>query len=262
MPHNKEKPKEKPKEKLKGTALVTGGAVRLGKVFALSLAEAGYNLAIHYNSSSDEAKATALEAKKSGVECEIFQFDFSQGNEVCELISTVRSRFSDLNVLINSASAYDQATMMETPEAVLEKQFKINFQTPYFLTKAFAQQCKTGNVINIIDNKIAFNQYHYSAYLLSKKALADFTKLAAVELAPDVRVNGLAPGVVLPANVRTQDYVDWRVQGIPVKRQGEANNINQALHYILTNDFVCGQILTVDGGESLTNIGQNAASYE
>jgi pteridine reductase len=66
----------------------------------------------------------------------------------------------------------------------------------------------------------------------------------------------------LPANVRTQDYVDWRVQGIPVKRQGEANNITQALHYILTNDFVCGQILTVDGGESLTNIGQNAASYE
>ena len=152
--------------------------------------------------------------------------------------------------------------MMETPETILEKQFKINFQTPYFLTKAFAQQCKTGNVINIIDNKIAFNQYHYSAYLLFKKALADFTKLAAVELAPDVRVNGLAPGVVLPASVRTQDYVDWRVQGIPVKRQGEVNNITQALHYILTNDFVCGQILTVDGGESLANIGQNAASYE
>lgn len=90
--------------------------------------------------------------------------------------------------------------MMETPETILEKQFKINFQTPYFPTKAFAQQCKTGN---IIDNKIAFNQYHYSVYLLSKKALADFTKLAAVESAPDVRVNGLAPGVVLPASVGT-----------------------------------------------------------
>ena len=68
---------EKPKEKLKGTALVTGGAVRLGKIFALNLAEAGYNLVVHYNSSSDEAKTTAIEVRKSGVECEIFQFDFS-----------------------------------------------------------------------------------------------------------------------------------------------------------------------------------------
>lgn len=134
--------------------------------------------------------------------------------------------------------------------------------TPYFLTKAFALQCKTGSVINIIDNKIAFNQYQYSAYLLSKKALAEMTKLAALELAPAVRVNGLAPGVVLPASVRTQKYIDWRIEGIPVKRQGNTNNITQALYYLLDNDFMCGQILTVDGGESLTNIGQNAANHE
>lgn len=246
----------------KGTALVTGGAVRLGKVFSMCLAEAGYNLAIHYNASSDDAIATAAEARNSGVECETFPFDFSQENDVSELITAVRTRFPDLNVLINSASAYEQAPMLETAEAMLEKQFKVNFMTPYFLTKAFAQQCETGNVVNIIDNKIAFNQYQYSAYLLSKKTLAEFTKLAAVELAPDVRVNGIAPGVVLPASVRSQDYIDWRIDGIPVKRQGETNNIVQALHYLLDNDFVCGQILTVDGGESLTNTGQNAANYE
>jgi len=246
----------------KGTALVTGGAVRLGKVFTHSLAEAGYNLAIHYNASSDEATATAAEVRKSGVDCETFQFDFSRGNDVYDLITKIRTRFPDLNVLINSAAVYDQATMMETPEAILEKVFKVNFQTPYFLTKAFAQQCKRGNVVNIIDNKIAFNQYHYSAYLLSKKALAEFTKLAAIELAPDIRVNGLSPGVVLPASERSKEYVDWRIEGIPVKCQGETINIAQALQYLLNNDFVCGQILTVDGGESLTNIGQNAANYE
>jgi pteridine reductase len=250
------------KKMSKGTALVTGGAVRLGKVFSMSLAEAGYDLAIHYNSSLDEATVTAEEIRQLGVECDIFQFDFSQSKDVSELIANVRARFPDLNVLINSASVYDQASMMETTATMLEKQLRVNLMAPYLLTQSFARQCKVGNIINIIDNKIAFNQYQYSAYLLSKKTLLEFTKLAALELAPDVRVNGLAPGVVMPASARTQDYIDWRIEGIPVKRQGDIKNITHALHYLLDNDFVCGQILTVDGGESLTNIGQNTANYE
>jgi len=245
------------KKMSKGTALITGGAVRLGKVFCATLANAGYNLAIHYNSSSAQAAATAEEYRETGVNCETFQFDFSKNNDVRDLMANVRKQFPDLNVLINSASVYDQATMMETPELMLERQ-----GAPYLLTQAFAQQCKTGNVINIIDNKIAFNQYQYSAYVLSKNTLAEFTRLAAVELAPDVRVNGIAPGVVLPASVRSQDYIDWRIEGIPLKQQGQTDNIAQALQYLLTNDFVCGQILFVDGGESLTNTGQNFANHE
>lgn len=254
MPHSK--------KMSKGTALITGGAVRLGKVFSTTMANAGYKLAIHYNSSSAEADATAETLRKTGVDCETFAFDFSQKHEVSELIKTVRSKFPDLNVLINSASVYDQATMMETPEFILERQFRVNFQAPYLLTQAFAQQCGSGDVINIIDNKIAFNQYQYSAYVLSKKTLAEFTRLAAVELAPDIRVNGIAPGVVLPASVRSQDYIDWRIQGIPLKQQGGGDNIALALQYLLTNKFVCGQILFVDGGESLTNTGQNAAVHD
>jgi len=254
MPHSK--------KMSKGTALITGGAVRLGKVFCATLANAGYNLAIHYNSSVDQAATTAEEFRETGVTCETFPFDFSGKNEVSDLITNVRKKFPDLNVLINSASVYDQATMIKTSEFILERQFKVNFQAPYLLTQAFAQQCKTGNVINIIDNKIAFNQYQYSAYVLSKKSLAEFTRLAAVELAPDVRVNGIAPGVVLPASVRSQDYIDWRIEGIPLKQQGQTDNISQALEYLLTNDFICGQILYVDGGESLTNTGQNSTNYE
>lgn len=250
------------KKMSKGTALITGGAVRLGKVFCATLANAGYNLAIHYNSSSEQAAAAGEKFRETGVNCETFQFDFSGKNDVSDLITNVRKQFPDLNVLINSASVYDQATMMETPELMLERQFKVNFQAPYLLTQAFAQQCERGNVINIIDNKIAFNQYQYSAYVLSKKSLAEFTRLAAVELAPDVRVNGIAPGVILPASVREQDYIDWRIEGIPLKQQGKTENIEQALQYLLTNDFICGQILYVDGGESLLNTGQNSANHE
>ena len=254
MPHSK--------KMSKGTALITGGAVRLGKVFSETLADAGYKLAIHYNTSSEQAAITAEEIKKKGVDVQTFQFDFSQKNDVSILIKNVREQFPDLNVLINSASAYDQANMMETSELILERQFKINFLTPYLLTQAFVQQCKSGDVINIIDNKIAFNQYQYSAYVLSKKSLAEFTRLSAVELAPDIRVNGIAPGVILPASVRSQEYIDWRVNGIPLKQQGQTKNITQALQYFLTNKFVCGQILYVDGGESLTNDGQNFAKHD
>ena len=246
----------------KGTAMVTGGAIRLGKVLSITLANMGYRIAIHYNKSSKQADLLKTELEQSGVECDVFQFDFNQSRDASKLIGAVYTRFPDFNVLVNSASVYAQANMMETTADMLEEQFKVNFMGPYFLTKAFAQQCNKGNVVNILDNKIAFNQYQYSAYLLSKKSLAELTKLAALELAPDIRVNGLAPGVVMPADERTNDYIDWRIKGIPVKKQGTTENVSDALQYILSNDFVCGQILTVDGGESLTHVGQNTANYE
>ena len=120
----------------------------------------------------------------------------------------------------------------------------------------------SGNIINILDNKIEFNQPQYAAYVLTKKALAEFTKLAALEFAPDIRVNGVAPGVVLPAGSRSKEYIDWRVQAIPLKKQGKTRNITDALLHLLDNDFISGQILVVDGGESITNEGLNAGAYQ
>lgn len=247
---------------VQGTALVTGSAIRLGKAIALGLAKSGYNIALHYNSSEAAAQQAADEFRAYGVACELFPFDLLNEPDMNPLMERVRSRFDDLKVLVNSASVYDAAPIAETTPELFEKQFKVNFQAPYFLTQAFAKNNGSGCVINIIDNKVAFNQYQYSAYLLSKKALAEFTKLAAIELAPAVRVNGIAPGVILPAGSRTSDYIQWRVQGIPVKQQGSTDNISQAVNYILENPFVNGQILFVDGGESLTNVGQNAVTYE
>ncbi|MEM6500315.1 MAG: SDR family oxidoreductase [Cyanobacteria bacterium P01_C01_bin.89] len=243
-------------------ALVTGSAIRLGKAFMLSLAEAGYHIALHYNSSADAAQDAQKEAQALGVECELFPFDLLQEPDMTPLIEKVRSRFPGLNVLVNSASVYDAAPIMETDPAILQKQFKANFEAPYFLTQAFAKLTDGGCVINIIDNKISFNQYQYAAYLLSKKALLEFTKMAAVELAPKVRVNGIAPGVTLPMGSRTSDYLQWRIDGIPVQHQGTPDHLCQALQYILNNDFVNGQILMVDGGEGLTNLGRNAEEYQ
>lgn len=248
--------------KQRPAALVTGGAIRLGRAIALGLAHDGYDLAVHYNSSDEAARRTADELRAAGADCEIFACDFSDSAaDFSGLIAGVRARFPGLNVLVNSASVYDQATLAETDAALLDKQFAVNFRAPLLLSRAYAAAVGGGNIVNIIDNKIAFHQYQYAAYLLSKKALADLTRIAAAEFAPDIRVNGVAPGVVLPAGERTPEYIRWREQAIPVGRKGEVEEIQQAMRFVLENGFVSGQILFIDGGESLGETGRNAASY-
>ncbi|MAT50236.1 MAG: short-chain dehydrogenase [Porticoccaceae bacterium] len=242
-------------------ALVTGGAIRVGRHFAETLAQLGYDVAIHYNSSARPAEEAAREIRKLGVECEIFPCDFLSGNDPSPLIERVATRFPGLSVLINCASIYNAAPTTETSLAMLQQEFMVNFFTPFLLSGAFARLVEQGNIINILDNKIAFQQFHYQAYLLAKKALAEFTRMAAMEFAPRIRVNGIAPGVIMPGTSRTDDYIAWRVQGIPLKRQGQVEELGKALRYILDNEYITGQHLYVDGGESLFHIGQNAEVY-
>ncbi|WP_346796726.1 SDR family oxidoreductase [Halomonas sp. Bachu 37] len=241
-------------------ALVTGGATRLGRQFAEALAEAGYDIALHVNSSQKEAEEVAEVIRGQGRECEIFCCDFLQ-EDVGELIARVVQRFPRLSVLVNSASAYQPAPLAETDMAMLETQFRVNLFTPLLLIRHFAAAVEEGRVVNIIDNKVAYHQYPYAAYLLSKKSLADLTRMAALEFAPRIRINGIAPGVVLPASQRTSDYIQWRIEGIPLARQGDPAQLIQALHYLLDNPFVAGQILFVDGGESINLEGRHSENY-
>jgi pteridine reductase len=243
-------------------ALVTGGAVRLGRALALALAEAGYDIALHYGRSAEAAEQTAAEIRALGVECQLFQLDLVDVDGIPGLLGRAQAALPNLRALVNSASAYAQATIGATTAAIFDQQLAVNLRAPFFLTQAFARQVGAGHVVNIIDNKIAFNQYQYAAYLLAKQALADLTRMAALEFAPGVRVNAVAPGVVLPAGTRSPEYIAWRVGGIPLRRQGAPAEIARAVLYLLGSDFVTGQILTVDGGESLTGVGQNAAQFD
>ena len=242
-------------------ALVTGGGTRLGSHFALNLAKRGYDIALHYNSSAESAQQVAEQIQQLGQSCELFQYDFSAAQDAGELVRQVYQKFPQLSLLVNSASVYQAATTAETDAALLTQQFQVNFFTPYLLTKRFAELVSKGEIINILDNKIPYQQYQYSAYLLSKKTLAEFTKMAAMEFAPAIRINGIAPGVILPADVRTDDYIDWRIDGIPLKQQGMPEQLCQAMNYLLDNLFVCGQILFVDGGEATAHIGRHSENY-
>jgi pteridine reductase len=243
-------------------ALVTGGAVRLGRAIALALAGAGYDIALHYGRSAEAAEETAAAIRALGAACHPIAHDLAEVEGLPGVVERARAALPGLRVLVNSASAYTQATIGATSAAIFDQQLAVNLRAPFFLTQAFAAQVGEGHVVNIIDNKVAFNQYQYAAYLLAKKALAEFTRMAAVELAPRIQVNGVAPGVVLPAGTRSEEYIAWRVSGIPLRRQGETGDITGAILYLLGSRFVTGQIVTVDGGESLTNVGQNAAQFD
>lgn len=241
--------------------LVTGAGTRLGSLFARHMAGLGYDVALHCNSSQETARQLAQELQSNGRQADVFVQDFLQPFETDDLIRKVLSRFPRFNCIINNASVYEPALSRDTSRALLEAQFRVNFATPYLLAGSFARLVRKGQIINIIDNKIAYQQFHYSAYLLSKKTLAEFTKLAAMEFAPDIRVNGIAPGVTLPNETRDSDYLGWRIDGIPLQKKGSDTHLMTALDYLLRNDFATGQILFVDGGESLNQIGRNAENY-
>lgn len=246
----------------KPAALVTGSAKRLGKAIALGLAAKGYDIAVHYNTSKAEADATVAEIQALGVRCESFSCNLGDAAAIPALMENVVAAFPNLEILVNSASSYTQATIANTTLDIYENLVNVNFRAPFFLTKEYGRLVGKGNIINMLDNKIGFNQYPYAAFLLGKKALAELTKMAAIEYGPNIRVNGVAPGVILPANSRSSEYLEWREEAIPLKRQGRPYNIIQAILFVLENDFVTGQHFIIDGGENIAQIGRHAGAYD
>ncbi|MDF1837558.1 MAG: SDR family oxidoreductase [Planctomycetota bacterium] len=244
------------------TALITGGAKRLGRAIAVDLAKQGYDIALHYNSSEASSEIVADEIRSLGVQCESFQADLSDHGAVEKLVPAVLERMPSLSVLVNSASIYDPTPIAETSIEILQQNFSIHLVAPFLLSRDFFNSCPGGNIINIVDTKVHFQQYDYAAYLLSKKSLAELTKMSALEFAPKVRVNAILPGVILPPEGRGEDYIEWRRHGLPLQRIGNPTHISHTVRYILENDFLTGQMIALDGGESLTAEGRSVIQFE
>jgi len=238
-------------DKLSGTALVTGAGVRLGRAIAIQLAELGYDIAIHYNRSQEPAEQTLKAVESMGGSGFLVAADFSDQEQVERLVEKVVSQADRLEVLVNSASIFEAGGFLEEKPGQLDRHFKINFQTPYILSREFVRQCDSGQIINIVDTRIQGNNPSHFSYSLSKKTLADFTLMAAKTLGPKFRVNAIGPGLVLPPSGADEKYLDQRAESIPLQQKGEIANIQQAVKYLIKNPFVTGQILFVDGGEGL-----------
>ncbi len=238
---------------MKYAALITGSVKRIGKEIAYFLARQGYDIALHYNSSDTEALEVKDKILSLNIQSEIFRCDFENEKQVQNLLNNVLKKFPHLNLLINNASIFEKAPIQETTILQLKRHFAINFQAPYILSKNFAQRLKQGNIINMLDTKIATAKNTHSAYLLSKKALADFTLMAAREFAPHTRVNAIAPGIIsgFPPPGKTESYLDKLKTKNLLKKKGNIDHILQTIEFILKNDFINGEIIYVDGGENL-----------
>ncbi|NQT26057.1 SDR family oxidoreductase [candidate division KSB1 bacterium] len=238
---------------MKQVALITGGAKRIGKAIAIALAERGFDIALHYQNSEKAAEETASDIRKLGVECVLFRCDLSDMQAVSELIPSVQNTLGQCDLLVNNASIFERAPLLETSLELMERTIQINLKAPIVLSKAFAKDGNQGHIINLLDTKITVDRSPYFIYTLTKKAIHDFTRMAAVELGPHIRVNGIAPGLILPSVDSSPEDFERMGEKTPLQMTGDPSNIIQAVLYLLDNLFVTGECLFVDGGEHLNS---------
>jgi NAD(P)-dependent dehydrogenase (short-subunit alcohol dehydrogenase family) len=240
------------------TALITGAAKRVGKAMTEHLAQKGWNIAVHYNASGNDAEQLCNELIRNYPDqhFEVFQADLNRSDEVETLIGQVIQKFTGIDLLINNASVFEPAKLGETSADFLERQMNVNFMAPFILCRDFARTFESGNIVNFVDTRIVNNKSNFAAYSLSKKALWELTKMAALEFGPRIRVNAIAPGLTLAPEEKGEDYLWKLAEKIPMKRPGGLDPVLKSLDYILENDYLTGQLLFCDGGENLgsTNV--------
>jgi pteridine reductase len=234
-------------------ALITGAAQRIGKAMAEHLAAKGWSLAIHCNRSEKDAVALSNTLLQQFPEQKfiVFKADLANNQEVENILSQVTEKMGTPELLINNASLFESGTIAKTSSDFLEYILRINLKTPFLLSRDFANHCRKGMIINLVDTRITDNQPDFAVYTLSKKMLWELTKMAAVEFGPEIRVNAIAPGLTLPPEGKDGDYLMKLAGKIPMKRPGGIQPVLQALDYILTNNYLTGQLLYCDGGENL-----------
>ena len=231
-----------------GAALVTGGAKRLGRAFIEALAADGRDVVIHYNNSSDEAEALAKELK--GVNALALGADLSKPEEAAGLIKRANQALGSVGVLVNSASIFEQDQLESVGADSFHRHMTANTLAPALLTKALAGQgLERACVVNVLDYKLFNLNADYFSYTLSKAALKTMTEMLAKSLAPNVRVNAIAPGLTLPSAHHSEAEFERVHDDNPLKRGATPEDLVAALRFFVNTPSVSGQIVCVDGGQ-------------
>jgi pteridine reductase len=234
-------------------ALITGGAKRVGRAIALKLAEAGYHVAITYHSSESEASELAKDLGKQAL---LIRADLSDLPAAPEQIrSQITDEFGRLDVLVNNASAYLASRLAKTELSLMRKLMSVHFEAPLLLCQKFEPMLREygGHVINMVDLLAERPWPEYLAYCASKAALANLTLGLARELAPEVTVNGIAPGVVEWPKDYPDDQKAKYLKRVPLNRPGTPEDVADLVHFLATGgSYITGQIIRLDGGRSIT----------
>jgi pteridine reductase len=235
-------------------ALVTGGAVRVGRAIVLGLADAGMRVVVHYHSSAGPAEEVVRIIQGMGGEATSVRADLSRVEEVERLADEAERAFGRIDVLINSASVFPPERMDEVDPALWDHTLAVNLRAPFFLTQRLGRgmrQRGEGSVVNLADLAGLQPWAAYAAHSISKAGLVHLTRVAARSLAPEVRVNAIAPGTVLPPEEMSDEEVQRLAGRVPLGHIGAPDDVVGAVLYLLRAPFVTGEVLVLDGGRSL-----------
>ncbi len=237
-----------------GVALVTGGARRLGRAFALALSERGMRLAVHYGASAREADEVVTVIRDAGGEAEAFGADLRDAALAAALPGRVVQHFGQLDVLVNSAAVMERISVADTTVEAWDDILDLNLRAPFFLAQQAAPHLaeRHGTIVNIADLSGFEPWRNYPAHSVSKAGLVMLTKVLAAALAPDVTVNGIAPGTVLLPEATDDEHRRFLAETTPLGRLGSPDDAVQALLYLVQHGgFVTGETIVVDGGRLL-----------
>ncbi len=235
-------------------ALITGAAKRLGASTARALHDLGYDIVIHHHTSADEAQALAAELNAIRVASAITLCqDLMHPQAGAAIIAALGQQHGRLDLLVNNASVFDRTPLQHVDLAAWERIQAINLRAPYFLSLHAAPllRASRGAIVNITDIHSERPRAEYSVYCASKAGLVAVTRGLALELAPEVRVNAVAPGPILWAASEDATLQAATLAGTPLARRGDPQDIAQAVCYLARAPFVTGHVLDVDGGRKL-----------
>ncbi len=234
-------------------AVITGGAKRIGKAIAEHLAMQGFDLALHYNQSTEQAHQLKDELeKKAATKVSLFQADLADQADVESMCQQISQHCGEIDLLINNASMFQyDAPSSFSPKLALEC-FQVNTLSPIVLSRHFYQQANPFVIINILDNKVVSPTYDYFSYGLSKTSLHYATLAMAMEFSPKARVCAIAPGITLPSGDQTIEEFQQAWRQNPLGHGSTLEDICKTIDLLYQSNSINGQTITVDGGESLT----------
>lgn len=237
---------------LKGkTALVTGCAKRIGHAVALGLAKQGVNIVAHYRRSSEDIEKLRTELTQLGVKSWLVQGDLSKPGVPERMADEAFEKAGKVDILINNASIFSAKSLDDTKLEDINLEMSVNTWAPFLLSRQFGMKATQGKIINMLDTRISGYDFNHFAYYLSKKMLENLTNSMALKLAPNVTVNALAPGLILPPEGKDISYLEQKSKIVPLKKHGSTDDIVEAILFLLRSDFITGQIIYVDGGMHL-----------
>ena len=233
------------------TVLITGGAHRLGRHFALTAARAGANILLHHSHSPEEARQTAAEIEKFGVVCKIVNVDFDNPENVLKVFEKL-FQAEPVDALVNNAAIFEPVKFTETTLLQFQQHLNINLTVPFILSQLFSAHLgqKEGRIVNILDWRALRPGRDHFPYTISKSALAAMTESLALNLAPNIQVNALALGAILPPSDGNRD--GNIIRQVPAQRWADLDELSQAFLFLLDGpSYITGEIIHLDGGRHL-----------